>query len=136
MKYVAVIDTNVIISALLCKDSNPGKILSYVEDGTITPVYDSSIIDEYIEVLSREKFDFTEEMINDTINLIKEKGFILNQTLTEKIFKDQTDVKFYQIVLTANKIKLSYLVTGNLKDFPKEIFVVNPSQMLEIIESI
>lgn len=135
MKYVAVIDTNVIISALLSKDSNPAKIISYIEQGIITPVYDSSILDEYIEVLKREKFPFTKEEIEVLVKLFESKGFVLNQTQTNEIFKDQSDVKFYQIVLTANKIQLSYLVTGNLKDFPKKIYVVNPTQMIEIIES-
>lgn len=135
MKYVAVIDTNVIISALLSKDSNPGKIINYIEQGVITPVYDSSILDEYIEVLIREKFQFTQKEIEEIINLFKQKGFVLNQTQTLESFNDTSDVKFYQIVLTANKIQLSYLVTGNLKHFPKEIFVVNPTQMVEIIES-
>lgn len=135
MKYIAVIDTNVIISALLCKDSNPGKIISYIEQGIITPAYDSSILDEYTEVLEREKFPFSKKEIETTIDLFKTKGFVLNQTQTPELFKDKSDVKFYQIVLTANKIQLSYLVTGNLKDFPKQIYVVNPTQMVEIIES-
>lgn len=135
MKYVAVIDTNVIISALLSKDSNPGKIISYIEQGIITPVYDSSILDEYIEVLEREKFPFTKDEIKTIVKLFKTKGFMLNQTQTSELFKDQSDIKFYQIVLTANKIQLSYLVTGNLKDFPKKIYVVNPTQMVNIIES-
>lgn len=135
MKYIAVIDTNVIVSALLSKTSNPGKIISYIEQGIITPAYDSSILDEYVEVLQREKFPFSEEEVTNIVNLFKEKGFVLNQTITDKSFDDKTDIKFYQIVLTANKVKLSYLVTGNLKHFPKEIFVVNPTQMVSIIES-
>ena len=43
------------------------------------------------------------------------------------------DLPFYEIVLDSY-IKNTYLVTGNIKHFPKEPFIVTARQMLEIIE--
>lgn len=135
MTYVAVIDTNVIVSALLKEDSNPGKIISYIRTETIIPVYDEEIINEYNEILHKDKFGFTEEQINDLLNLFKTHGRVLSETKTDEFFKDRTDIKFFQIVLTANMIQDSFLVTGNLKDFPQRVFVINPKMMVEMIES-
>lgn len=135
MTYVAVIDTNVIVSALLKEESNPGKIISYIRNETIIPVYDEDILKEYNEILHKEKFHFTEEQINDLFTLFKIHGRVLNETKTDEFFKDKTDIKFFQIVLTANMIQDSYLVTGNLKHFPQRVFVINPAMMVDMIES-
>lgn len=56
MKYMVVIDTNVLISALLSKhdDAATVQILNAVFDGIIIPVYNTEIIDEYDNVLHRK----------------------------------------------------------------------------------
>ena len=59
MKYFAVIDTNVLVSAMLKWDSVPGNILELAFDGLIIPVLNDDIIKEYREVLSRPKFGLT-----------------------------------------------------------------------------
>lgn len=53
MKIYAVIDTNVIISALLSRhqDSATVKILDYLYDRTIVPIYNDEILNEYSVVL-------------------------------------------------------------------------------------
>lgn len=40
---------------------------------------------------------------------------------------------FYEVALSSED---SYLVTGNIKHFPKEPFIVTPAEMLHIIESL
>ena len=55
MQIYATIDTNVLVSALYKADSNPAKILSFVQDGLIIPLLHHDIIEEYIDVLSRKK---------------------------------------------------------------------------------
>ena len=49
MKVCAVIDTNVIVSALITKNSQspPCMVLREVLDGRITPLFHDDIIDEY-----------------------------------------------------------------------------------------
>ncbi len=58
MKYYAVLDTNVIVSAFLKSDSIPGIVVSLSLGGSIIPLYNDKILNEYIEVLSRGKFPF------------------------------------------------------------------------------
>lgn len=135
MKYIAAIDTNVIVSAMLKKESNPGKIISFIRNNVITPIYDKDIMKEYIEVLNREKFNFPKEEIDEVLNLFESHGQVLEKTKTDEKFSDKSDVKFFQIVLTANMVQDSYLVTGNQKDFPQRVFIVTPETMVQIIES-
>ena len=60
MKYYAVIDTNVLVSAMLKWNSVPGNIMELVFSGTIVPLLNEQIVKEYRDVLSRPKFHFTE----------------------------------------------------------------------------
>ena len=50
MKYYAVIDTNVLVSAMLKWNSVPGNVMELAFDGPIIPVYNSDIMKEYREV--------------------------------------------------------------------------------------
>ena len=56
MIYYAVLDTNVLVSAMLKGTSIPGIIVDYSLNGPIIPLVNSEIILEYREVLSLEKF--------------------------------------------------------------------------------
>ena len=65
MQIYAVVDTNVIVSALIAKNpqSPPNLVLREMLDGKIIPLYHADIIEEYREVLSRTKFHLKEETI-------------------------------------------------------------------------
>lgn len=60
MNYLVVIDTNVLISALLSKhnDAATVRVLNAVFDGKIIPVFNEEILSEYDNVLHRPKFKF------------------------------------------------------------------------------
>lgn len=72
-RYYAVIDTNVIVSALLTRNqqSPPVALLDLVVKKRIIPVYNEEILDEYREVLSRTKFHFNEDRIVAALNAIR-----------------------------------------------------------------
>ena len=65
MKIYAVIDTNVIVSALLSHydDAATVRIIRKIIVGDIVPVFNDDILNEYSEVLNRSKFDFPEGTI-------------------------------------------------------------------------
>ena len=58
MKYFAVLDTNVIVSALLGKNSIPAKILDEALSGSIIPLFDNAILDEYEDVTAPQEIPF------------------------------------------------------------------------------
>ena len=135
MTYYAVIDTNVIVSSMLKTDSIPGSIINFIKSNTIIPLINDEIIREYIDVLTRNKFDFDEEIIAEVISIIKEKGIFLEREQTLEDFIDQDDIVFYEIVMSAKNTMDAYLITGNIKHYPVRSYVVTPRQMIEIIKS-
>ncbi len=70
MKRYAVIDTNVLVSAMLKWTSVPGNILEFAFSGTIIPVLNDEIVAEYREVLMRDKFHLTKDIVDDVIQTL------------------------------------------------------------------
>ena len=130
----AVIDTNVIVSALFSvhPDSATVIIRDKISDGTIVPLYNSEIVEEYRDVLSRPKFKFPEELVTAALDMILQNGLSLERTKTDELIPDSKDVVFYEVALSKED---SYLVTGNVRHFPKTPLVVTPAELLDIIES-
>ena len=134
MKYYAVIDTNVIVSSILKRESNPGLVVDYVTAGIIIPLLNKEIINEYFEVLTRNKFNFDDITITNTINVIKKNAIYLEKEQTIEDFIDKYDIVFFEIVLSARSTMDAYLIAGNMKHYPIRSYVVTPTQMLEIID--
>ena len=61
--FKVVIDTNVVISALLFGGA-PGKLVAFWQRGIIKPKATKEIIDEYLRVLAYPKFELSEKEIN------------------------------------------------------------------------
>ena len=133
MKFFAVIDTNVIVSAMLKWNSVPGTVMNFVFDGTVTPIFDSRILEEYRNVLNRSKFKFPEELIDTVVNHIKNSGILLNGEKLDLQLPDPDDLVFYEVTMEKRKTSEAYLVTGNIGHFPSKQFVLTPREMLDII---
>jgi len=128
MRYFAVLDTNVLVSALLSKKSVPAEILDEDTSGRIVPLFDDEILTEYEDVLHRKKFPFT-------ARAIKDRGVYVEAGPVDAIQPDLDDVVFYVVVMEKCKDGDAYLITGNQKHFPKEPFIVTPKEMLDIIRN-
>ena len=135
MLYYAVIDTNVIVSSMLKQESIPWQILDLVDRNIIVPLLNEEILNEYIDVITRNKFNFDKSLIDSTINRIKTKAIYLEREKTLEDFIDKEDIVFFEIVLSARSTMDAYLVTGNMKHYPVRSYVVTPAQMIEIIEN-
>ena len=136
MKCYAVIDTNVLVSALLAKHENSAtvKVVNHLFDGTVIPVFSELILAEYGDVLRRKKFGFTLELVDTFLAELRKCGKQLQVTETGVILPDEKDVPFYEVVLESGTGD-TYLVTGNIKHFPPEIFIVTPAHFIEIVET-
>ena len=130
----AVIDTNVLVAALLTKnnDSATVKVYDAIADGLITPLYHKDILEEYAEVLSRPKFKFSKERINAVLDMIVKYGVEVFPKPTGEILIDMDDLTFYEVALEKRDDD-SYLVTGNQKHYPVRDFIVTPSEMMDIL---
>jgi putative PIN family toxin of toxin-antitoxin system len=126
-----VIDTNVIVSALININGTPAKILSSILNDKIKILYDNRIIFEYIDVLSRKEFGFPKEIVNDMIDYFKHDGEYINSEYMNTEFFDEADKKFYEVYKSG---KAQYLITGNIKHFPKEDTIIIPKDFMQIYE--
>ena len=132
MPLYAVIDTNVLVSAFLKENSIPRYIINYMYAGKIIPVYNEEIINEYSAVLHRPKFCFPTESVDIAVNAIQQIGLKIDGAIITEPITDPKDIVFYAVTLNARKQFETYLITGNIKHFPAEPFVVTPRQFLDI----
>ena len=132
MKCYAVVDTNVIVSALITKnpDSPPRQVLRAMLTGDIIPLYHADVIVEYEEVLSRDRFHLNSSTIQTVLNAIQQFGVEVMPTPTGEILIDMDDLVFYEVAMEKKKDD-AYLVTGNQKHYPVRNFIVTPAEMLE-----
>ncbi len=133
-KIFAVIDTNVIVSALLSGnlESNPVKVFRAIVQEQIVPLYNDEILEEYRCVLSRPKFHLDLPLIDTVIKAIIADGLNIDRTpATDIDFPDPKDIVFYEVALS---VEDSYLVTGNIRHFPVKPFVVTPAEIVRILE--
>ena len=135
MRYYAVIDTNVLVSAMLKWDSVLGNVLSLTFEGPITPILNQEIVAEYREVLSRPKFHLTKDIIDDVLESLNAVGIYVDADAIDIDLPDPKDSIFFEVVMEERKSEDAYLVTGNIKHFPNEPFIVTPRQMIDIVVS-
>ncbi|MCM1253667.1 MAG: putative toxin-antitoxin system toxin component, PIN family [Clostridium sp.] len=131
----AVIDTNVLVSALISNhaDAATVQLVERLISGEIIPVYSDEIMCEYREVLGRKKFKFEQDMVNYILAAIERYGVMIEPSATGVILPDMKDVPFYEVVMEKREDG-AYLVTGNLKHFPAQPFIVTAREMLNILD--
>lgn len=133
MKYYAVIDTNVLVSAMLKWESVPGSIINLAFEGIIVPLVNSRILNEYRIVLSRSKFGLPKEIVDNIVKTMELRGLNVEESPLDIELPEPDDKVFFEVVMEERKTEDAYLVTGNIKHFPVKPFVVTPRQMLDII---
>jgi putative PIN family toxin of toxin-antitoxin system len=128
----AVIDTNVLVSALITHNplSATAKVVRLLLDGRFTPLYDRDVIEEYQEVLNRTKFKLVEGVADALISHIIEHGIEASRIPFHEAMPDEDDRVFYEIALGTDG---SVLVTGNQKHYPKTPIVVSPADFVNIV---
>ena len=133
MKYYVVIDTNVLVSAVLKSHSVPGSIVELAFDGPIIPILNEAIEKEYREVLSRPKFHLPEDLIEGIMGTFHKRAIYVDAEHLDVELPDPKDLVFYEVVMEEQKEEEAYLVTGNIRHFPNRPFIVTPREMLDII---
>lgn len=114
-----VIDTNIIVSALLSEDSKAFQLLSDVLDGKYIVLISEEIFKEYEDVLSRDKFGFDSDIINFLLNWFRENAVWVEVLESDAPMKDEKDRVFYDLAKSCK----ARLVTGNIKHYPVDELV-------------
>lgn len=107
----AVLDTNVVVSALLFSGP-PSRLISAWQSGRLSPVVSAPILDEYIRVLAYPKFKLTNTEIR---GLLEEELIPFIETVTAvptniPDLRDPDDAKF---IACAVAVGVRWLVSGD-----------------------
>jgi len=126
---LAVIDTNVLVSAFWSKNGNPAKILDLVLTGKLKPCFDHRILIEYRTVLTRPRFEFSSSEADAVLQIIEEMGYSVVPEPLNISFIDEADKKFYEVAKFCN----AKLITGNMKHFPEDTDILTPADFLNTL---
>lgn len=110
-----VLDTNVIVSALLQPLGPSAQIFVLALDGSVQLCVSGSIYAEYEEVIGRPRLQRSAEIIAGTLQAIRERSLWVKPTESVQACQDPDDDIFLECAQAA---RADYLVTGNLRHFP------------------
>lgn len=138
--FKIVLDTNVLVSALINPHGKPAQIINYVFENKIRLFTSPSIMEELERVLSypklmkRHGLDSGElkEFISDLLSVM---SLIEEEKIIEVIMEDPSDNKYLSCAIDA---KVDFIISGdihllNLGEY-EGIRIVTPAQFLEIME--
>lgn len=102
----AVIDTGVLVSALIRRQGTTGNVLRALRDGSFTAIYTTDILVEIIDVLGRPalraKYHIEPEDIVALINLIRLRGDLVIPDRKVTACRDPKDDKFLEAALAGS----------------------------------
>ena len=110
-----VLDTNIIVSALLQPLGPSAQIFVLTLGRSIQMCVSGSIYADYEEVISRPRLRRGEAVIAAALQAIREKSLWVRPAETVRACADPDDDIFLEC---AQAVKANNLVTGNLKHFP------------------
>jgi len=129
-----VIDTNVVVSALISHHGPNARVLDLVLADEIRPCVSEAVLKEYRVVLSRPKFRGLNPLhIDALIDLLAKVSLKVTPIATLQVSRDEPDNRVYEC---ADAAQAHYIVTGNRKHFAtpyKSIKIVNARELLDIV---
>ncbi len=70
----AVVDTNILVSALIRPEGPPGLVIDDIRNGQLVPVVTADILEEYDEVLHRPKLRLGADEVSALLALLRDLG--------------------------------------------------------------
>jgi uncharacterized protein len=126
-----VLDTNVIVSALLKPQGTEAAVLLLVLHGMAAVALSEPVLAEYEEVLSRPKFKRPADVVIGLLTDIKSVGHLVRPKHALAVSAHESDNRFLEC---AEAARADFLITGNTRHFPTEwktTRVVNARQFIE-----
>jgi uncharacterized protein len=129
MRMRGVVDTGVLVSALIRRQGTTGEVLRALRDERFIIIYTTPIVVEIIEVLGRDpfrtKYNIQPEDITTLINLIRLRGELVNPVRMVKACRDPKDDKFLEAALAG---KADAIVSGDA-----DLLILNPFDEIKIL---
>lgn len=129
----AVIDTNVLVSALLRPDSLPAAVLSQIASLALEPVVCREVMAEYRAVLPRRHLRLRPHDITEVLALFEAQALWVEVPAYDghPLLPDPDDWPF----LAAARVAAYPLITGNVRHFPA-VMSVEVMTAREWVESV
>lgn len=125
-----VLDTNILVSAMLSAFGPSARVLDLAVAGEIQLIYDDRILAEYTEVLARPKFGFAADDVAAVLDFIRTEGESIIALSLSNALPDSDDAPFIEVAVQARAM----LVTGNTLHYPVTargtINVLTPAEFL------
>jgi len=128
-----VLDTNVVVSALLNGFGYERYTLDLAFNRKVQIAVSDAILSEYEDVLRRPKLRLTPKLVTRSLRDLRLVARIVHPHRELKISADPGDNRFLECAETA---RADYLVTGNKRHFPSswgQTLIVNARELLEWI---
>ncbi len=127
---LVVLDTNILVSALLSPFGPPARVLDMVLSGDIRAAYDDRLMAEYREVLARPKFGFAPGDVATVLAYLEADGERVTARPLQRALPDPDDLPFLEVAVQAEAV----LITGNTAHYGEavrgEVRVVRPGEFL------
>jgi putative PIN family toxin of toxin-antitoxin system len=125
-----VIDTNVIVSALLTPNGNPAQVLKCITSGKMQICLNAQIFAEYVDVLFRPKLKLDKIDTQNLLDILCMSALIVTPEASHIALTDEDDRIFYDTAKACDAL----LVTGNIRHYPDEPFIMTPAQLITKID--
>ncbi len=129
-----VLDTNVIVSALIGNSYPRQVVFDYVLAKKVEILLSNAVFQEYVEVLRRPKFYQYPHFITKAEIVLNKLDELAVRSLTNlklSIIKDEPDNRFLELAVGGGA---DFLITGNSRDFPPGSFesvkIVSPEEFV------
>ena len=126
-----VIDTNILVSGLLSPNGNPARVVNALKTGRIHIYYNAEIMAEYRDVLSRSRLGLHPQDVKNLLETVAVIGSAFIPQVSREVMPDESDRKFYDVAKSCG----AYLITGNIKHYPDETFILTPAQFIELMNT-
>jgi putative PIN family toxin of toxin-antitoxin system len=128
-----VIDTNVVISAALKPEGlqRTTFILAITKPARL--YVSQPILEEYADVLSRPELKIRKGLRRQFLQLIRNRGNLVVPSRRLEVSSDPDDNRFLEC---ADVARADYLVTGNLRHFPrfwKKTKIITPREFIGLV---
>jgi putative PIN family toxin of toxin-antitoxin system len=131
-----VLDTNVLVSGILSPHGPPAAVVRALLTERVSLCFDERIVSEYRDVLTRGKFSFDRNLVDELITFLEAAGSPTLAAPLPIVLPDSGDQMFIEVAVAS---QADFLVTGNLKHFPDEatesVCVLSPREFLDAMLS-
>jgi putative PIN family toxin of toxin-antitoxin system len=127
-----VLDTNVVVSAILKPDGLERASLVFAVTAPARLYVSPDILGEYERVLRRPRLKLSSSRIAELLGLLKSRTVAVTPSRRLQVTPDPDDNIFLEC---AEEARADYLVTGNKRHFPrfwKSTKIVNARELLEL----